>query len=82
MKDKKLVIYAWVGEDEMGSGKVGIKQGMVPAGYIPLAAMDYDLHKLARLKDMMEAQAKTYGKKIKLCKFVFSEVAFATKAGK
>lgn len=38
-----LAIYAWVGEDEYGSGKVGIKQGMVPAGIIPLAAMDYHL---------------------------------------
>ncbi|HEY1416699.1 MAG TPA: hypothetical protein VGF41_02305 [Myxococcaceae bacterium] len=43
-------IYAWVGLDEHGSGRVGIKQGAVPAGYIPLAAMDYDLVKLVRFE--------------------------------
>ncbi|HEY1964778.1 MAG TPA: hypothetical protein VGG59_07600 [Acidobacteriaceae bacterium] len=74
-------IYAWIGEDELGSGRIGIKQGQVPAGYIPLAAMDYDFHKLVRLKPQMEAQAAQYGKKIRLCKFVMTEVAAATEAG-
>jgi hypothetical protein len=43
--------------------------------------MDYDFHKLARLKPQMEAQAAQYGKKIRLCKFVMTEVAAATEAG-
>ena len=30
-------ILAWVGEDEHGSGVIGIKQAQVPAGFIPLA---------------------------------------------
>ena len=77
----KLVIYAWVGEDELGSGRVGIKQGRVPAGYIPLAAMDYDLHKLARLQPQMEEQAKQSGMEIRLCKFELVEVASETRAG-
>ena len=41
-------ILAWVGEDELGSGVIGIKQAHVPAGFIPLAAMDYDAYKLQR----------------------------------
>ena len=78
---KALAIYAWVGEDEHGSGRVGLKQGMTPAGMIPLAAMDYHLDRLAGMLPAMEAQAARYGKKIRLCKFVLAEVAAETKAG-
>ena len=28
---KTTALYAWVGEDEMGSGQIGLKQGVVPA---------------------------------------------------
>lgn len=28
-------IVAWVGEDEMGSGRIGIKQGLVPSRVHP-----------------------------------------------
>jgi hypothetical protein len=76
-----LAIYAWVGEDEFGSGRVGLKQGIVPAGTIPLVAMSYHLDRLAKLKPQMEAQAAASGKKIRLCKFVATEVAVETKAG-
>jgi hypothetical protein len=76
-------LYAWVGEDEFGSGRIGLKQGLVPAGYIPLVTMDYDRHKIepAPLRAAMEAQARTYGKKIRLVKFVFAEVVAETAAG-
>ena len=80
-ESKPLAIYAWVGEDEHGSGKVGIKQGMVPAGIIPLAAMSYHLDRLAKLKPQMEIQAAASGKKIRLVKFVATEIAAETKAG-
>lgn len=77
-----LAIYAWIGEDELGSGKVGIKQGMTPAGMIPLAAMSYHLDRLAKMLPVMEIQAAKYGKKIRLVKFVITaEVAAETKAG-
>jgi hypothetical protein len=75
------VIYAWLGEDEHGSGKVGLKQGLTPAGTIPLAAMDYHLDRMARMLPAMEAQAAQFGKKIRLYKFVAVEVAAETKAG-
>lgn len=78
----ELALYAWVGEDEHGSGRVGLKQGMVPAGLIPLVAMDYHLDKLARLKPQMDAQAARSGKKIRLMKFVSTgEVAAETNSG-
>jgi len=76
-----LALYAWVGEDEFGSGRVGLKQGLTPAGMIPLAAMDYHLDRLAKLMPALEAQARQSGKKIRLCKFVMVEVAAETKAG-
>lgn len=76
-----LSIYAWIGEDEFGSGRVGLKQGIVPAGTIPLVAMSYHLDRLAKLKPQMEAQAAASGKKIRLCKFVITEVAAETEAG-
>jgi hypothetical protein len=77
-----MILYAWVGEDELGSGKVGLKRGLVPAGMIPLVAMDYDLHKLEPMLSQMEDQATCYGKKIRLMKFVSSEVIVETKAGR
>ena len=77
-----MTIYAWVGEDELGNGKIGIKQGRVPAGIIPLAAMDYHLDRLAKLLPGMEAQAAKSGLKIRLMKFVSTgEVVAETKAG-
>lgn len=80
---KDLVVVAWVGEDELGSGKIGIKQGCVPAGFIPLAAMDFDEWKLARpeMVRQMEAQAAVYGKRIRLVRFRFAEVVVETEHG-
>jgi hypothetical protein len=77
----KLAIYAWVGEDELGSGRVGLKQGITPAGCIPLAAMDYHLDRLAKLKPQMEAQAAKSGMKIRLCRFEMTGILAETKAG-
>ena len=80
---KTHALYAWVGEDEFGSGRIGLKQGDVPAGRIPLVTMDYDRHKIERapLRATLEAQARTYGKKIRLVKFTFAEVVDETTAG-
>jgi len=36
---KEIVLYAWLGEDEIGSGEVGIKAAMCPAGCVPLVAI-------------------------------------------
>jgi len=66
-----MEIFAWIGEDELGSGEVGIKAGLVPAGCIPLAAKD--LHKMEPLRAQMQAQANAYGKTIRLCRYQFVE---------
>lgn len=80
---KDLSIVAWVGMDELGSGRIGMKQGRVPAGYIPLAAMDFDEHKLKRsdLVLQLEAQAHGSGKRIRLVRFRFAEVVMETEHG-
>lgn len=37
MMNEALAIYAWVGEDELGSGRIGLKIGIVPGNpaFIP-----------------------------------------------
>jgi hypothetical protein len=67
-------IYAWVGEDEHGSGKVGLKQAMTPAGMIPLAAVDLEKMDQDYLRQALQQQATTYGKTIRLVRFRFEEV--------
>lgn len=73
-------LYAWIGEDELGSGEIGLKQGTVPAGCIPLVAVDP--LKMVRLRGQMEQQARVYGKRIRLCRFSFVEVLIETVNGK
>ena len=68
---EEIVLYAWVGEDELGSGEIGLKQAMTPAGMIPLVAVHE--HKMDQdyLVKAMHNQAKQYGKTIRLCRFKF-----------
>lgn len=72
---KEICLYAWLGEDEFGSGEVGLKQALVPAGCVPMVAVKEhkvdDPHRIVR--DQLQAQANKYGKTIRLCKFVFAE---------
>lgn len=75
---EQIELYAWVGEDELGSGEVGLKQGLCPAGLIPLVAVRQDKMQQEYLVHQMAMQAKTYGKKIKLCRFVFDAVILET----
>lgn len=78
-KLEQIELYAWLGEDELGSTEIGIKQGSVPAGVIPLVSINRE--KVARLAPQMEGQAQEWGKRIKLCRFVFAEVISETEAG-
>jgi len=68
---EQLELVAWVGEDEFGSGQIGIKQGLTAAGMIPLAAVGRDNHKLEALAEQLQLQANAYGKTIRLCRFRF-----------
>jgi hypothetical protein len=77
-----MKIYAWIGEDELGSGKVGLKQALVPAGLIPIVGMDYHFDKIRKLYPQMEEQAAKYGRKIYLCEFEFTgRVVMKTESG-
>lgn len=67
-------LYAYVGEDELGSGEVGLKQADVPAGRIPLVSIH--AHKLdhAPVRAQLRAQVNRWGKTIRLVKYVPVEV--------
>jgi hypothetical protein len=78
---REFVMYAWIGEDELGSGIIGLKQGLMPAGMIPLAAMDHHLDRLTNIKPSLERQAAASGKKVRLYRFVSQEVVDETEEG-
>lgn len=69
-------LFAYMGEDEHGSGEIGIKAALVPAGFIPIVAVDRDRHKIERdgVVDSLHAQAMIYGKQIRLVRYVPVEV--------
>jgi len=66
-KIKELSMYAWIGEDENGSGEIGVKQALVPAGMIPIAGIDINKIGQQYIKEAMDNQGKAFGKK----KFVY-----------
>jgi hypothetical protein len=78
---RNLCLYAWVGEDEHGSGEIGLKQAICPAGMIPMVATRQDKMEQEYIVAQMEELAKLYGKKRRLVKFVFAEVLKATEGG-
>jgi len=78
-KTQEVELYAWLGEDEAGSGEVGLKIGFVPAGMIPMVAIDRA--KLDKFWIQAELQSAQYGKKIRLCRFKLVEVCKETEKG-
>jgi hypothetical protein len=74
MSDLKgaVELVAWIGEDEMGSGKVGIKMARVPAGLIPIVAVKDDEHKITRpqVVEHLQHKADQYGKTIRLVRYI------------
>jgi hypothetical protein len=66
-------LYAWIGEDELGSGEIGIKQGIVPAGMIPMVAIRRDKIEREDIIRQLQHQARTSGKPIRLARFVLVE---------
>ena len=71
-KMKKTPLYAWMGEDEY-TGEVGLKQGIVPAGFIPLVAVNGQKIDRDFIIAQLQIQANTYGKPIRFCKYEFVE---------
>jgi hypothetical protein len=81
---QQMVLYALVGDDEFGSGKVGLKQHIVNREKLcPLVVMDFDLHKIDRpdVWDSLNTQAARYNKKIRLCRFEMVEIIKETQVG-
>lgn len=63
-------IYAFIGEDERGSGVVGIKIIRAANGHLTAAAVaDHHLDRLVERLPDMQTQANMFGKTIRLVKF-------------
>ena len=78
---RDVELFAWLGADELGSGEIGLKQALMTAGRVPLVAVKRYKMESAAIVDAMQMQAEVYGKKIRLCRFVFAEVLVETPAG-
>lgn len=65
-------LYAWLGEDEFGSGRIGLKQGLTAVGMIPLVVVADDLQKVttAPLVAQLQRQADRFNKTIYLARFL------------
>lgn len=73
--------YAWVGMDELGSGKVGYKRCSVgDRGLIPLARMN-DAGGLPTFAEVMDKQAAQFGHRIRLVRFQAVEILLETEHG-
>jgi hypothetical protein len=70
----EMVLWAWIGEDELGSGEVGLKQCTTPAGFIPLVACKDGKMDQLYIRDAMQAQASVFRKTIRLARFTFESV--------
>lgn len=69
-------LFAYVGEDEWGSGVVGLKQATTAAGHIPLVAIESHRDRLEsnNVRIQLEGQARRFGKTIRLVRYVPTEV--------
>lgn len=67
-----LCLYAWVGEDEF-DGTVGLKQAVVPAGYIPMVAVREDKMLGNKIPEQLQHLANKFGRPIRLVRFAFAE---------
>lgn len=65
-------LVAWVGEDQFGSGEVGIKAAQVRAGIIPVVAISSHLEKVTTedLLSQFQYMADLWGKTIRLVRYV------------
>jgi len=76
-----MVLYAWVGEDELGSGEIGLKQARCPAGLVPMVACQAGKMEQAYIIEALQQQASVFGKAIRLVKFRFEGVVQTLEPG-
>lgn len=64
-------LIAWIGEDEHGSGKIGIKQALCNAGMIPIVGVADHETKLtySSIATQMQLQADAHKKVIRLVRY-------------
>lgn len=72
---KKLELLAWIGEDELGSGEIGIKGALTPVGFIPIVMTGDKLDKMTQkaVVSQLRQIVRIYGKTIRLCRFTYVE---------
>lgn len=75
-----MKLYAWIGEDEFGSGVVGLKHALVPAGDVPLVCIESDRHKLETpgIRSQLQHIVNHYGKTMRLAAFELTEDGLIT----
>lgn len=72
--------YAWIGEDEFGSGVVGIKGAYVAAGYVPLVSIDRYKLETEDIVEQMQAVVNSSGKPRLLVRLVMIEEVKSVRA--
>lgn len=72
----KTEMLAYIGEDELGSGEIGLKQGMTQLGLIPLAFIGThrDRAESGPMKMQMALQARAFDKPIYLVRYAAVEI--------
>lgn len=71
---ENMVLYAWVGEDELGSGEYGLKHAHTPVGLVPLVACKTGKMDQRYIEEQLRAMRDVYGKQIRLLRFKFDGV--------
>ena len=69
-----MKLYAWVGEDELGNGIVGLKQYLDHGVPVPFVVIEAHLDRATRLDVVaaLQEQANDYGVTIRLVEFIES----------
>lgn len=67
-------LFAWIGEDELGSGEIGIRAAVCPAGFVPMVAILRHKIDRAEVTEQLEMLAKTYNKPRYLVRFTGVEI--------
>ena len=72
-------LYAWMGMDELGSGQVGIKQGIVPAG--PFRWFPSTRPRSRNTSPNYRLKPCAMGRKLYLVRYTVEEVVLMTDEG-
>jgi len=68
-KLREVELFAWIGEDELGSKEIGIKQALCPAGCIPMVSISKAKMQQGYIKEQLQSMANQFGKTVHLVRF-------------